>query len=127
MSLPDDQWLAIEADLVNAGWTLEDVPRRLSWSALYAFVLHSPATSALSRVRSPEQASWVDGTGLATLLAAIGYRLDTANWQRSKDGQKNRRRPQPWETPWNKSKNRRTIGAGPIPASDWEAFWDGGK
>lgn len=110
-----------------AGWTLEDVPRKLSWPALYAFVTHLPAASALSRVMDPESALWMSGGNLTSLIAAVGYRLDMANWQRSKDGQKNRRRPEPWETPWAKNKNRRTIGAGPIPASQWEDFWNGGE
>lgn len=112
---------------MTAGWTFDDVPRRLSYPALLNFIDHLPATSALSRVRHPEHVVWMDGTGVASLLAEMGYRLDIANWQRSSDGQKNRRKPQPWETPWKQNKDRRVIGAGPIPASQWEAFWDGGK
>lgn len=36
---------------MGMGWTLADVPGRLSWRALWAFLLHCPATSATYRER----------------------------------------------------------------------------
>ncbi|VXB22498.1 DUF5361 domain-containing protein [Citricoccus sp. K5] len=112
---------------MTAGWTLEDVPRRLSWPALHAFVTHLKPDSALGWLVDPQAALWVSGANATSLLASIGHRLDILAWQPTKNGQKGRKPPEPWETPWVKSKKRRTIGAGPIPASEWEAFWDGGK
>ncbi|MCT1607154.1 DUF5361 domain-containing protein [Nesterenkonia massiliensis] len=126
-SLSSRELSAIEADLVRAGWTFDDVPARLSYPALFAFIEHLPPDSAFSRVQDPETATWTTGVIVPNLLAELGYRLDVLVWQQSKDGEHNRRRPQPWERPWAKNKNTRRIGAGPIPASRWEAFWDGGK
>ncbi len=83
--------------------------------------------SAWARHSSPEMSAWTSGVLVPNILADLGYRLDVLAWQQSKDGQKGRRKPKPWERPWSKNKNQRQIGSGPIPASDWEAFWDGGK
>lgn len=118
---------AIEADLIAVGWTFDDVPRRLSYPALFAFLAHLPTTSAYVRMKNPDTASWMDGSLVANLLAELGHRLDILAWQQTADGQKNRKRPQPWPRPWVKDKNKDRIGAGPIPASEWETFWDGGK
>ena len=112
---------------MTAGWTFDDVPRRLSYPALFAFLAHLPPHGAYARFSDPETALWTDGTLTANLLAEVGYRLDLLLWQNSKDGQRGRNRPQPWDRPWAKSGKKQTIGAGPIPASSWEAFWDGGK
>lgn len=110
-----------------AGWTLEDVPRRLSYPALLAFIGHLPMSSAFHRVRSPEESQWTGEALVPSLLAQVGYRLDILAWQQSKDGQKGRNRPRPWATPWVKNSEARTIGRGAIPASQWEEFWgDGG-
>lgn len=118
---------AIEADLVAVGWTWDDVPERLPWRSLFAFVKHLPATSALGRALDPETASWMDGTLVANLLAELGYRLDVANWQRSRDGQKGHRKPKPWPRPWVKAQGTRTIGRGAIPMSAWADFWGDGS
>ncbi|WP_300345502.1 DUF5361 domain-containing protein [Nesterenkonia sp.] len=99
----------------------------MSYPALFAFIENLPADSALDRITDPQTAAWTSGVLVPNLLAEIGYRLDILAWQQSKDGSKGRRRPQPWERPWAKNKNKRRIGAGAIPASRWEKFWDGGK
>lgn len=103
------------------------MPVRFSYAALFAFLAHLPSSSAYARMKSPETASWMDGSVVANLLAEVGHRLDILAWQQTKDGKAGRRKPQSWPRPWLKKANAQRVGAGPIPASDWDSFWDGGK
>lgn len=118
---------AIEADLVAVGWTWDDVPSRLPWRSVLAFVEHLPANSALGRKRDPETAMWLDGTAVANLLAEVGHRLDILVWQQTKHGQKGWQKPKPWPRPWVKDNGTQTIGRGAVPMSAWENFWGDGS
>ena len=118
---------ALEADLVAAGYSFDDVPERLPWRALFAFLDHLPADSALARAREPEKAEWAAHGPTPFLLAAMGHRLDVLAWQQTKDGQKGRKKPKPWPTPWSDpDKDVQRIGRGAIPASEWDDFWGDG-
>lgn len=110
-----------------AGWTLDDVPARLNWRALHAFVAQSalqPAT-ALHRELVGEHYQW----GMVEqLLALVVDELAVANWQRSKDGAKGRNRPSPLPRPGVKQKSgERVGGTTALPLSELEALfaaWD---
>lgn len=83
---------AIEHDLVAAGWTLDDVPGRLNWRALKAFVHHRALdrSSAVHHALAGDDRHW----GLQEqLLAAIVDELRAANWQRAAAGAKKGSQP----------------------------------
>jgi hypothetical protein len=108
----------IEADLVRAGWTLDDVPERLNWRALRAFVRASAAdrTSALHRALAGDDHVW----GLQEQLqAATVDVLQAANWQRT--GKKSGK-PKPIPRPGFRPE-RRQVGTSAIPLEDAEAIF----
>lgn len=121
--LPDREWEAIEYELIRAGWTLEDVPRRLSWMALDAFVEHLPQDSALGRVRDPHAALW---TLTPHLLAEAVYRLQVLHWVQTEDGQKNLNPPERIERPGVTNPNKKRMGSGTVLVSEWDDWWNGG-
>lgn len=125
----EDRYLsAIEADLVSAGYSFDDVPEHLPWRALFAFLEHLGPSSALARTQEPERALWAAQGPVPLLLSALGHRLDILAWQQTKDGQKNRNRPKPWPTPWDgPDKGKTVIGRGAIKASEWADFWGDGS
>lgn len=125
-SLPATSRAAIEADLVAVGWTFDDVPVRLPWRALFAFVAHLGPDSAYQRVTNPDLAFWMGGAGVQGLLATIADHLAVLKWQNTKDGHKNRRPPKPIKRPWSRPGGQQ-IGRGAIPAASWAAWWGDGK
>lgn len=48
----------MEADLARAGWTIDDVPDRLPWSALVALAEHSGPGTAVWAVERGDLAAW---------------------------------------------------------------------
>lgn len=90
---------AIEYDLIRAGWTLDDVPHRLSWRALIAFVKQDghQTDSALRRVVLGADHVW----GLTEfLLADVFDAMQWGNWQRASAGARSRPpRPKPYPRP----------------------------
>lgn len=123
---PEEEFAAIEADLVRAGWTLADAPHDLSWRALFAFIRFLGPESAYMRVVSPDYAHWLGSEGVPNLLAEVVTILNTQVWQKTKDGQRNRNRPKPIKRPWTKATSDQ-IGRGAIPASKWDEFWGDGS
>lgn len=78
LALPTEQWAALEADLLHAGFVLGDFPRRLNLRALHAFCEHARPDSALFRViNGPSRPTLTDEVLRMVLLAA-----QQANWQR---------------------------------------------
>lgn len=92
---------AIEHDLVCAGWTLDDLPDRLSWRSLKAFVVGRAATpgTAINRVYVGDHHMWQLPE---QLMAAAVDELRVANWQRAAAGAKKGnapKRPKPIPRP----------------------------
>lgn len=118
---------ALEADLVAAGWSWDDVPYRLPWRAVLAFAEHPRPNSALRAATRPEDAAWADPAFLAFLISRVEFQARQGNWMQSKDAQRRTNKPKPIPTPWDvKDANRHVIGAGAIPASEWDDFWGDG-
>ena len=122
---------ALEYDLMTrAGMTLDDIPSRMSWRALINFYTHLDAGSALFKEISPEVADW-QGTGrLPMLLADL---IDSVNMMRYENSIMHRRRrgfrpkkPKPYPRPWVKEDKGTKIGRDPIPAKDFDSWWEGG-
>lgn len=99
LDLIDGYGEALEHDLVVAGWTLDDVPGRLNWRAVRAFVAGQAAKdgTALHRATAGDQAGW----GLTQhLLAGLYDQLAVANWQRAASGAKRApKKPSPLPRP----------------------------
>lgn len=125
--MPAEHLDALEADLVAAGWSWDDVPRRLPWRAVVAFAAHPRPGGALHHAMTPEHAAWTDPSLLAFLVSRVEFQLRQGNWMQSKDGQRGTNRPKPIPTPWDKKDASRTvIGSGAIPMSQWTQFWGDG-
>lgn len=111
---------------MRCGWQLSDVPYKLSWGALFAFIKHLGSDSAHYRFKNPEYAAWTGPELVPNLLAGL---LDATNiliWQNSKAGQRGRDRPKPIKRPWSKDNTDR-IGRGAIPMDQWDEWWGDGS
>lgn len=83
--------------LRHFGVDVLDVYRnRLSWRRLLVLVERLPADSATARAMHGEAADW---SLTDHLLASVVDALHVANWQRTEDGAKGRRRPRPLPRP----------------------------
>jgi Family of unknown function (DUF5361) len=121
LSLERAQWEAIEADLLARGFTLADIPRRVSWRALKVFISHAPRESAIFRVAGPVSAQW--DTAEHLLAAAVDL-LRVSVWQKTKDGSTGRNQPKPIKRPGDLDPNRKFGGRTVMDlteARDWVA------
>ena len=116
--------------MARAGMTLDDIPSRLPWRALINFCAHLDAGSALCKELSPETADW-QGTGRVPMLLADV--LDSINMLRYEFALANRprrgarpKKPKPYPRPGVKADEGTNIGRDPIPAKDFDAWWEGG-
>lgn len=79
------------------GEEFDDLPRcALLWSAL-------PRESRCARLARPDLA-WSDAEHM---LHSIEYSMRVLVWMGSRDGEKNRNRPKPWDTPGQLAEGRR--------------------
>lgn len=113
-----------------SGMTLEDVPEHLSWRALRSFVGHLDAGSELVSELSPENAHWQGDSRIAMLLADV---FDQLSWLRyefacanTPKGKSRPKRPRPYPRQGVKAQDE-SVGRRPIPVSEFDAWWDGGK
>lgn len=96
LTLSRETWEAIESDLLRKGFTLADVPGRVSWRAVIAMQRHSRQDDAVFKDAFGDKASW---TVTDHLLACLVDLSNMLVWMQSADGQKNRNRPKPIERP----------------------------
>jgi hypothetical protein len=92
LTLPKEQWEAIEADAVAAGWHVSD----LNWREIAAMVKHSDRGSALYKVVHGEKAAWSITDHLLAMLVDL---MQILVWFKTKDGSKGRNRPKPLPRP----------------------------
>lgn len=78
--MPSDTWLALEADLMGAGFVLSDYPDRYGLRTLLAFLRNSQRASAVYRSVHGQRVS--DWGNVEELLAIAIETLRDANWQR---------------------------------------------
>ena len=100
---------ALEADLIRSGLRLRDVgSKKFTWRDLQVFVSEMPRECALFRAMHPELYPWDNGN---MLLADIADGINWLVWAKTKDGQKNRKHPQPIPRPGVEAKQvKRTKG-----------------
>lgn len=68
----------------------------LSWRDLYVMVRWAQPESATYKEINPQ---W-RANDVAQLLQSIEYSNRVMAWQRTKDGQRGRNKPEPWRWPW---------------------------
>lgn len=123
LALDREHWEAIEADLLRSGWTLDDVPHRLTWRAVLAHVRTARRGTALYSLTNGERADW----GLAEQLAAEAVdALRISNWQRTENGRKGRKQPKPVKRPWDVADKaeQKQFGSGAVSIDEFRRFWD---
>ena len=114
---------AIEADLVAAGWTLDDVPTRLPWRALYAFVKHLPSDSALKRELNGGDSEWATLLKTNAILADIFDMLNGLAVAFSKAHGGHPKSPKPYKRPGAKDADTH-IGSGAVPKGTFMDWWE---
>lgn len=109
---------AIEFDLLNSGWTLDELGERLSWRDLLVLIQRwqQVADTALAEAIHGKVWKVTD-----QLLAEVIDVLNVANWQRA--GKKSAPRPKRFPRPWEKPRGRK-LGADPVPISKFNDWWE---
>jgi hypothetical protein len=114
----EDHAGAINYDLMKMGLRLRQLgTEALPWGDLHDYVRYGNTDTALALARHGATVLW----GVTDhLLAVVADALHAANWQR---GGGKGMRPQPIQRPGVEG-NTKTLGAEPIPAADFQAWWD---
>lgn len=126
----DKHGRALEYDLMTrAGFTLEDVPSRVSFRALLSFVSHLGADSELVAELKPELAGWQGAQRVPMMLADvidllnnIGYMYASSHRGKGKPKPK---QPRPYRRPVAKDDSQK-VGSDPIPIKDFDEWWESG-
>jgi hypothetical protein len=117
---------AVERDLLTqTGYTLEDVGRTLSWSALGSFLHEAKPDSAIVAETNPEISEWSTIFKTNVILADI---YDVLNWFRvcmmAKGGKQRPQKPNEYPRSWRKTnKAFKTV----MKAKEWLSMIGGGK
>jgi hypothetical protein len=113
---PRELWDALEADLLRAGFSLDDYPDRLSLTAIRSFWHWAdPDHSAIGRLTRGEKAGW---RHQEELLAVIVETLRDANWQRQ--GSKTAPKPKPLARPGVPVPGVQHFGDEPLSINEFE-------
>lgn len=102
--------------------TLDDVPHRLCWRAMCAFVQHLPADSALVREMHPEQAGW---TPAVQMLATIIDVVRENTWATITAAGGKADKPKPIKRPWDSGSRHFGSAQDAIPISEFDEWWGG--
>lgn len=94
--LPKNHWDALEVDLLRIGIRLEDVPSRVGWRAVWQLYRHANRSDAVFAVAAPVANAWSTNEHLQAAMVDI---LRMLLWAKTRDGQKNRKRPKPLARP----------------------------
>ena len=122
LNLSRGLWEAIEADLLVRGFTLADVPVRVTWRALLAMVHRSQHGSAVFHEMHGEVARW---SNTEHVLVSILEMLQTIAWLQS-DTKKNER-PLPIQRPgFDSAESGLRFGDkdSAVPESEFWRIWD---
>lgn len=123
LTLPREQWEAIEADAIRYGRRLSD----LSWREVMLLVKHASPESAVFAVNVPADAPWPRSDQLMALfIDAVNDFMWLYQCAHTGKGQPTPKRPQPFPQPGGKARAEagvEHIGSDPIPAADFDAWW----
>lgn len=126
LRLSRESWEAIEADLLSFGFTLADIPKRVSWRAIRAHVTHARQGTALFHHNNGEQADWTVDTYLLALVVDL---LKVNNWMRTKDAQHGHNVPKPLPRPKNPhaqvdpTREESHYGSQPMSPTEFQSWW----
>lgn len=103
--------------MTRAGFTLDDIPARLSYRALNSFVTHLGLDSALAAEVLPDESAWGTATKTNTILADIFDMLGIINANLVGIGSRKRpKQPKPYPRP--KQKERQKYGHDALPIDE---------
>ena len=115
---------AVESDLLNTGYTLDDVGASLSWDALKSFLTYVRPESALFRDLHPELSEWSSTLRTNIILADIFDQLGVTNaLLRTLISRKKSKPPEPYNRPWAKQKNTKHFGSKPLGSVEEMRKW----
>lgn len=103
--------------MTRAGFTLDDVPARLSYRALNSFITHLGLDSALAAEVLPDESAWGTATKTNTILADIFDMLGIINANLVGIGSQKRPK-QPKQYPRPKQKERQKYGHDALPIDE---------
>lgn len=109
--------------MTRVGYTLDDVPTRLSYRALNSFVMNLGIDSRLAAEIIPEKAAW--GTTVKTnmILADIFDMLAMINANVITIGsRKKAQRPKPYPRPKQKNDKTQKYGHGALPVDELRSW-----
>ena len=105
------------------GYTVDDIGRTLSWSALGAFLHKLDITSETARELDPELANWSSPVRTNAILADIYDLLAMINANLCALGSNRRaKKPEPYPRPGDKKKQQ--IGKNALPPDQLRAWFD---
>lgn len=120
LTLPSEQWEAIEADLLVRGFVRSQIgTRKLPWSAVAAMVKYTAHGSALWREIHGDAGRWSD---TEQLLGNLNDWLALLAWL-SSDTKKNKR-PEPLKRPGAESASNDTAFGSAATAVPVDQFWE---
>lgn len=106
---------AVESDLMQTGYTLDDVGASLSWDALKSFLTYARPDSALFRQINPELADWSVTLKTNVILADIYDQLAATNaLLRTIITHKRAKPPEPYKRPGAKKTRTQQMGKAPL-------------
>lgn len=106
---------AVENDLMQTGYTLNDVGHSLSWDALKSFLAFTRTDSALYREIHPEMSEWSTRTKTNYILADIFDQLSVANGLlRTLVTKKKSKQPEAYKRPGEKKTRTKQMGKNPL-------------
>jgi len=116
-----ERWRALEADLLRAGYTLDDYPDRLSLRAIASAWEYAVPGSAVYRFEKGPKAEW---SYTQEILAGILFVLQAANWQRA--GNKTAPKPKPMTRPGELPECTKRITGEPMSIAEFRRRWKAG-
>lgn len=121
--LLDEHAEAIESDLLDNGWRLDDLLVTYSWRDLLVMVrrfINRPGSALSEEMRG--HVLWSDSENLlATLIDAV----QIGNWQYASKGNKRHiPKPKPIERPGSKGRKGKHFGSDPVPVSKFWGWWN---
>lgn len=116
--------------MTRAGATLDDIPSRIPWRSLASFITHLDPSSAYMRELSPDLAPWLGSERVQGMLADLIDAVQILDWHfttaNTKKGSPKPKKPKPYPRPWKQGGDEMRIGRDPIPASEFDDWWEGG-
>lgn len=120
LDLPREYWEALEADLLRSGFTLADIPHKVTWRAVKARFEYTSQGDALHLALHGEAVKWSDQEHLTAILVDL---IALLVWFKTEDGRKNRNRPKKVPRPGVEHVEGVSLGSGGVPVEEFADAW----